>query len=124
MVDLETFREDTGRWLSAHAPPSMSTPPQGEADMCWGGRKTKYPDDVKRWLEVMAERGWTAPTWPTPYGGGGLSEQEGKGLPRGKAELHPRPPLIGFGLTLIGPLLLPERDQEQKKEHPPRIRSG
>jgi alkylation response protein AidB-like acyl-CoA dehydrogenase len=26
-----------------------------------------------KWRDAMVERGWTAPTWPTEYGGGGLN---------------------------------------------------
>ena len=52
----------------------MYTPPRSPDEICWGGRKTRYPDDVRRWLDVMAERGWTAPTWPREYGGGGVDD--------------------------------------------------
>ena len=74
MSDLAAFREDTRRWLDDHAPPSMRTPPRSADEVCWGGRKGRYPEDVRRWLAIMAERGWTAPTWPREYGGGGLTK--------------------------------------------------
>jgi acyl-CoA dehydrogenase len=124
MADLETFRADVQRWLKANAPASMFTPPKDPDDVCWGGKKTKYPDDVRRWLAVMGERGWTAPTWPREYGGGGLSKQEAKVLAEEMAKLHLRPALIGFGLSMIGPLLLQEGSEELKKEHIPRIVRG
>src|SRR5436309_9411644 len=124
MADLESFREETRRWLIANAPASMYTPPQSPDDICWGGRKGRHPADVKRWLDVMAERGWTAPTWPREYGGGGLSRQEAKVLAEEMAKLRLRPPLAGFGLTMIGPLLLHEGNEEQKREHLPKIVRG
>src|SRR5216117_3841397 len=124
MADLESFREETRRWLVANAPASMYTPPQSPDDICWGGRKTRYPDDVKRWLDVMAERGWTAPTWPREYGGGGLSKAEAKVLAEEMAKLRLRPPLVGFGLSMIGPLLLQEGSEELKREHLPPIVRG
>ena len=124
MADLETFRADVHRWLKANAPASMFTPPKDPDDVCWGGKKSKYPDDVRRWLAVMGERGWTAPTWPREYGGGGLSKQEAKVLAEEMAKLHLRPALIGFGLSMIGPLLLQEGSEELKKEHVPRIVRG
>jgi alkylation response protein AidB-like acyl-CoA dehydrogenase len=44
-----------------------------ESDACWGGRNPTFKNEAqKRWLEVMAERGWTVPDWPKEYGGGGL----------------------------------------------------
>ena len=124
MADLETFRADVHRWLKANAPASMFTPPKDPDDVCWGGKKSKYPDDVRKWLAVMGERGWTAPLWPREYGGGGLSKQEAKILAEEMAKLRLRPALIGFGLSMIGPLLLQEGSEELKKEHIPRIVRG
>jgi len=124
MADLETFREEARRWLKENAPASMYTPPATPDDICWGGKKAHYPADVKRWLDVTAERGWTAPTWPKEYGGGGLSKAEAKVLAEEMAKLRLRPPLTGFGLAMIGPLLLQDGSEELKKEHLPKITRG
>ena len=124
MADLEQFREDTRQWLRANAPPSMFTPVRSVDELCWGGRQTAYPPDVKRWLDVMGARGWTAPTWPKAYGGGGLSKAEAKVLSQEMAKLHLRAPLVGFGLTMIGPLLLQEGSEELKRTHLPPIIRG
>jgi len=124
MVDLARFRDETRRWLVENAPASMYTPPRTPDDICWGGRKTPYPDDVRRWLDLMAGRGWTAPTWPREYSGGGLSKAEAKVLAEEMAKLRLRPPLTGFGLSMIGPLLLQEGSEELKREHLPPIVRG
>ena len=124
MADLEQFREDTRQWLETNAPPQMFTPYKSQDELCWGGKKGQYPAEVKRWLAVMAERGWTAPMWPQEYGGGGLSKQEAKILAEEMAKLHLRPPLIGFGLSMIGPLLLQEGSDELRKQHLPAIIRG
>jgi alkylation response protein AidB-like acyl-CoA dehydrogenase len=124
MSDLEQFREATRQWLLANAPRSMFAPVRSADELCWGGRKTQYPPDVTRWLDVMAERGWTAPTWPREYGGGGLSKAEAKVLSQEMAKLRLRPPLAGFGLTMIGPLLLQEGNAELKRTHLPPIVRG
>jgi len=124
MADLESFREESRRWLEANAPASMRTPPKHPDDVCWGGKKGKYPDDVRKWLAIMAERGWTAPTWPKEYGGGALSKDEARVLAQEMAKLRLRPPLIGFGLEMIGPLLLQVANEEQKREHLPKITRG
>ena len=121
MENLEQFREETRQWLRANAPQSMFTPVRAVDDLCWGGRKTPYPPDVKRWLDVMAERGWTAPTWPKQYGGGGLNKAEAKILSQEMAKLGLRAPLVGFGLTMIGPLLLQAGSEDLKRIHMPRI---
>jgi alkylation response protein AidB-like acyl-CoA dehydrogenase len=124
MDTLEQFRKETRQWLLAHAPRSMFTPVRTTDDLCWGGRKTTYEPDVKRWLEVMAERGWTAPTWPAQYAGGGLGKAEAKILGQEMAQLRLRAPLVGFGLTMIGPLLLQEGSEELKRTHLPAIVRG
>ncbi|MBI3767671.1 MAG: acyl-CoA dehydrogenase family protein [Deltaproteobacteria bacterium] len=124
MAELETFREETRRWLQANAPASMYTPYKTQDELCWGGKKMQCPPDTKRWLEVMAERGWTAPTWPKEYGGGGLAKAEAKILAEEMGKLRLRPPLIGFGLSMIGPLLLQEGSEELRRAHVPAIAKG
>ncbi len=124
MTDLETFREETHHWLQANAPASMCTSYKTQDELCWGGKKSQYPPDAKRWLEVMAERGWTAPMWPKEYGGGGLSKPENKILAEEMGKLRLRPPLVGFGLSMIGPLLLQEGSDELRREHIPPIIKG
>jgi acyl-CoA dehydrogenase len=124
MSDLDTFRDETRRWLAANAPASMYAPLTAAENLCWGGRKTRYPGDVMRWLHLMAERGWTAPTWPREYGGGGLTKDQAKVLREEMAKLRLRPALMGFGLEMIGPLLLQVGSEELKREHLPRIVRG
>jgi len=124
MADLESFRQDVRAWLDANAPASMRTPPRSADEVCWGGKKGNYPEDTRRWLATMAERGWTAPTWPREYGGGGLSKDEAKVLAQEMAKLRLRPPLMGFGLEMIGPLLLQVGNEAQKREHIPKIVRG
>jgi alkylation response protein AidB-like acyl-CoA dehydrogenase len=118
-------RDETRKWLLANAPPRMRTPvTAGIDDLCWGGKKVRYPEDTLRWRDVMAERGWTAPTWPTQYGGGGLSADDAKILAEEMAGLGLRLPLTGFGLAMIGPLLLQEGSEELRRRHIPAIVRG
>ena len=78
----------------------------------------------KRWLQVMAERGYTAPMWPKQYGGGGLSPQQNKVLNEEMGRLKLSPPLFGMGLSMIGPTLLVHGSEEQKQRFIPKIVSG
>ncbi|MBU2644753.1 acyl-CoA dehydrogenase family protein, partial [bacterium] len=66
----------------------------------------------------------TVPTWPTEYGGGGLSKAENKILTEELARLELPRPLAGFGITMIGPTLLQYGTDEQKQYFLPRICSG
>jgi len=125
MADLETFRAEARTWLEQNGPASLRGATGNELDGTWGGRKATYPNpDTRRWLDACADRGWTAPEWPHAYGGGGLDKAQAKVLREEMSRLRLPPPLIGFGLTMIGPTLLQFGTEEQKREHLPRIVRG
>ena len=102
----------------------MRTPmPQDESP--GGGRRAKFKNpDAKIWMERMGEKGWTVPTWPKEYGGGGLSIEENKVLQQELRRINARPAHVGMGITMIGPALLEFGSEEQKKEHLPKIARG
>lgn len=121
---LDAFRNETRAWLEANCPPSMRTP-MPESEVVWGGRNAVFPNaDAKAWLDAMASRGWTAPMWPTEYGGGGLHPSENQILQSELRRIKARPPLFSFGLWMFGPALLEYGNEAQKKEHLPKIVRG
>ena len=121
MTDLQTFREETRDWLEANCPSEMRKP----GDVAWGGRNAQFSHpDQKLWLERMGEKGWTCPTWPSEYGGGGLSKEENKILQEEMGAIGARSPLGSFGIWMLGPALLEFATEEQKKEHLPAIVKG
>ena len=121
MTDLQTFREETRNWLEANCPPEMRKP----GDVCWGGRNPQFSHpDQEIWLERMGDKGWTCPTWPSEYGGGGLSKEENKILQEEMGAIGARSPLGSFGIWMLGPALLEFATEEQKKEHLPGIIKG
>ena len=125
MSDLETFRKETVAWLEANAPKSLFGTRRGGFDGYWGGKKAK--DTPKVWLEwfdIMLAKGWTAPKWPTQFGGGGLSNEEATILAEELHRLKLPPPLVGVGLSMIGPTLLDYGTPEQQAEHIPPIVRG
>ncbi len=124
MADLEAFRAEVRDWLVKHAPKAAYAPWKSDDELCWGGKKTTYPPEIAEWLRVSADRGFTAPTWPREYGGAGLSKAEAKILDEEMKRLGLRPPLLGFGLHMIGPLLLQMGSEEQKRTHIPRMIRG
>lgn len=125
MTDLESFRTEVRDWLEAHCPASMRTPYRSEADLCWGGRHFVFQsEDQKRWLEAMAGRGWTAPAWPTAYGGGGLDRAHTRILEEELQRIGARPPLYSFGISMIGPALLKYGSEALKQQHLPPIVRG
>jgi acyl-CoA dehydrogenase len=119
------FRAEVRAWLEAACPPSMRTPILSAEDEVWGGRRAVFPsDDARVWLERLAERGWTAPTWAREYGGAGLGPEEAAVLADELRRIGARPPLKSMGLWMLGPLLVEFGTEEQKREHLPKIARG
>ena len=124
MSDLTIFREDTRQWLEENCPASMRTY-MPESEKCWGGRDYSFfSDDQKLWLLRMADRGWTAPTFPKEYGGGGLSKDEAKVLKEELAAITARAPLASMGTEMIGPALLEFGTEALKKSTYPLLFVG
>ncbi len=123
--DLARFRAETRAWLEAHCPAEMRRPMASEDEVCWGGRGFSFSSPAQRqWLQLMAERGWTVPTWPRAYGGGGLSGEQAKVLAQEMRSLQCRAPLQSFGIWMLGPALLKFGTEDQKREHLPPIARG
>ena len=119
-----SFREEARDWLQENCPPTIRRP-AGPGEGTGGGRRATYPNpEVKLWLDRMAEKGWTAPTWPKEYGGGGLSKEEAGILGEEMRRIRARPAHTGMGLSMIGPALLEFGSEEQKQEHLPKIVRG
>jgi acyl-CoA dehydrogenase len=120
----ESFRPETRAWLESNCPPEMREPVRGEADVVWGGRNPLLTPPQRQWLDVMANRGWTAPDWPRAYGGGELSPGETKVLREEMAALGCRNPLKSLGISMLGPALLKYGSEEQMREHLPKMARG
>ena len=122
---LAEFRAEVRAWLLANCPPEMRAPMGSEDEVCWGGRHFKFSTPAQKlWLERMAQRGWTVPTWPQAYGGAGLRGLQAKVLAQEMRALNCRSPLDSFGIWMLGPALLQFGSEAQKLEHLPPIARG
>jgi acyl-CoA dehydrogenase len=124
MTDTTAFRSDVRAWLDLNCPPEKRGR-MGEDDHCFGGRNWVFKNEAQRvWLERMAARGWTAPEWPTEYGGGGLSGAEADILRAEMARIEAHPPLTSLGIWMLGPALLRFGTEAQKRKYLPGIVRG
>jgi acyl-CoA dehydrogenase len=124
LQEMEAFRASTRAWLEENCPASMRTP-MPENEVVWGGRTAAFKNpDSKLWLDRMAAKGWTTPTWPQEVGGGGLSKAESMVLAEEMQRISARPPLVSFGISMLGPVLLEMATHEQKMQHMPKIVRG
>ena len=111
-MTVEGFRAEARDWLEENCPAGVRA----------GGRAGA--DDHRLWRERLIEKGWSAPTWPTEYGGGGLDNAEYMALIQELRRLRAPVPFGGMGLSLIGPTLLELGTPEQKSRHLPPIVRG
>ncbi|KZL18256.1 Glutaryl-CoA dehydrogenase [Pseudovibrio axinellae] len=125
MTSLDEFRMETRAWLEENCPQELRRSFTTEDDICWGGRNWTFKSEAqKQWLERMAARGWTVPSWPKEYGGAGLNGDEAKVLKEEMKRINAISPLESLGMWMLGPALLKYGTHEQKLEHLPKIARG
>jgi len=117
--DLDAFRAEAREWLEANFPKSLANK---QAAMIPGDEALSA--DGKLWKQRMADKGWGAPTWPTEYGGGGLSGAQARVLLQEMARIGAENPVAGMGTSMFGPTLLEYGTEEQKRRHIPPIVRG
>ena len=123
--ELSGFREEVRAWLAQNCPPGARGIPQSADNSFWGGRNAVHQsEDRKVWFERMAQRGWTVPTWPERYGGGGLDASQARILAEEMRRIDAVNPLQSLGIMMLGPALLKFGSEEQKLEHLPKIARG
>jgi alkylation response protein AidB-like acyl-CoA dehydrogenase len=120
VVDLDAFRVEARDWLKANFPPSLKG--RGALVMTEGAGASGR--DFHAWRKAMGEKGWGVPTWPTTYGGGGLSPQEARVLQQEMSAIGAWNPIVGMGVMMFGPTLLEYGNDEQKRRHIPPIVKG
>ena len=124
MSELAVFRDETRTWLEQNCPASMRTRMVPGEEVNGGQKRRSINPDADIWLERMAKKGWTVPTWPIEYGGAGLDIEHFLVLLEELQHIKARPPLGGMGVTMIGPTLLEYGNEDQKQRHLPLIAKG
>lgn len=119
-MDLNVFREETRDWLEANCPQDMRLGAVHFED----AYEVYRTDAAIEWRDRAAARGWTAPAWPTQYGGGGLAKEQHQVLAQEMARIKALPPATGMGLAMIGPTILEMGTEEQRQRHIPKIITG
>jgi len=106
------FREEVRAFAEAGVPPEL------RAKVLAHQRLER--DDYVRWHNILADRGWGAPSWPKEYGGTGWNA-----LQRLIFEVEcfkaGAPRLLPFGLSMIGPVLMKYGSPAQRERFLPRI---
>lgn len=119
-TDLNAFRESVRTWLADNFPASL----KGKPPSVPAGFGAKFSGDMKLWQERIGAKGWSVPTWPATYGGGGLSQEEAAVLRDEMRAAGAFNPIGGFGVMMFGPTLLDIATEEQKQRYLPPIVRG
>jgi alkylation response protein AidB-like acyl-CoA dehydrogenase len=119
-TDLDAFRDEARQWLQDNFPASLKdNRPLGIA-----GFGAKFTGDARLWQERLGEKGWSTPTWPAEYGGGGLSPEAAGVLSEEMKAIGAFNHIGGFGIMMFGPTLLDVATEEQKMRYLPPIIRG
>lgn len=116
--EAETLRTEVREFLARELPAE------------WAGLGALDGDEARRftawWRGRLAETGYIAPSWPTEYGGAGLSKLGQVVLAEefAKAGVPPYGLNDNFSIKMIGNLLLRFGTEEQKQRFLPRIVRG
>lgn len=126
MSDLDAYRAEARAWVRSNAPESLrGTSGSGPFEGYWGGSRCEEADpDVLRWRDACIDKGWTAPSWPKEYGGGGLSHDQEEIIHAEMKAIGVPRPVAGQGLAMFGPVLLEYGSDAQRAQHLPGIARG
>ncbi len=76
--------------------------------------------DYVRWHKIVAAQGWAGGNWPPEYGGAGWSPVR-RHIWDEQCALAAAPPLLPFGLNMVGPVIMAFGSEQQKRHYLPRI---
>ena len=117
-AETEQTREKVQAFLAEHLPPDWKGIGALDHD--------EYIDFVTAWRKKLYENGWLGLTWPTEYGGAGLSEMEAVVVAEefARAGVPTGGPNDAFSISMLGNTILQLGSEEQKQHFLPRALSG
>lgn len=118
-AEANAFRAEVRAWLAANFPPSLEG-----VDVVAINAVGPIDGDALFWKQRMGAKGWGAPTWPSQYGGGGLTPAQAQILQQEMAAIGARNPIGTMGINMFGPTLLEYGNEAQKQRHIPAICRG
>jgi alkylation response protein AidB-like acyl-CoA dehydrogenase len=113
----DTFRKEIRGWLEENLPVGWFEP----GFELEGDDRKRFNEE---WPQKLFAGGWICASWPTEYGGKGLSLMQNVVLAEEFARAGAPMRADFFGDTLVGPTILQWGTEEQKREFLPKILSG
>jgi alkylation response protein AidB-like acyl-CoA dehydrogenase len=122
-MDLQLSAEDRAFQAEVRDFIAANLPPEARE----AGRKSAgafaHFEAGQTWHRILHRRGWSAPSWPTQYGGAGWSAIQRYLFAR-ECTAADCPRVFTMGVRMVGPVLMHFGTEEQKAFYLPRIVSG
>jgi alkylation response protein AidB-like acyl-CoA dehydrogenase len=109
------FRDEVRDWLVKNLPDDLRVKVLEYVELS--------KDDLRRWHQILARKGWVAPDWPVEWGGTGWNVVQ-RYIWEEECGYAGTPPLIAFGLRMCAPVLFRFGSDAQKQRYLPKIYSG
>jgi len=109
------FRDEVRAFVSASLPPEISRKVIEH--------KRLGKDDFVTWQQILHRKGWIAPGWPVIHGGTGWNPVE-RHIFEEECAAAGAPPVIAFGISMVGPVIMAFGHPWQKERYLPRIHSS
>jgi pimeloyl-CoA dehydrogenase large subunit len=107
-----TFRDEVRGFFRANLPERIRT------KLVEGKHLAK--DDIITWQRTLNKKGWAVTNWPAEWGGTGWTPVQ-QYIFGDELQQTPAPQPLGFGVTMVGPVMIAFGSEAQKKRFLPRI---
>jgi alkylation response protein AidB-like acyl-CoA dehydrogenase len=114
-AELAAFRAEVRDFVKASLP----------EDIAAKGRLGLEYDkhDFVRWQKILRDKGWLAANWPVEYGGSAWDLEKQLVFVQ-ETTFQGAPPIMPYGVNMVGPVLYTFGNDEQKAQHLPGILSS
>ncbi len=106
------FREEVRAFFHANLPETIR-------DKLVAGRHLGK-GDIVAWQRILNRQGWAVANWPVEWGGTGWTPVQ-QYIFLEELQLTPAPQPLGFGVTMVGPVIIAFGSDEQKRRYLARI---
>jgi len=114
-AEERAFREDVRQFVRANLPDAL-------AKKVLGGKRLGK-EEVLTWHRILFRKGWVGYTWPREFGGTGWTAVQ-RHIFEEECAAAGTPPLLPFGLVMVGPVIMEFGNSAQKERFLPHILSG
>ncbi len=111
----QAFREEVRAFLDAELPDDLRDKVRH--------RRELQREDYLRWQRILHARGWIAGSWPKEHGGCEWTPAQ-RHIFDEESHAADAPPLLPFGLQMVGPVIYTFGRPDQKEYFLPRLLSG